>query len=109
MTLSDERPSSFFRIARGHHPESGGRFQVANELRAPVATPDDSHTYHDQKPPSPNSTTRTVRASVRRYSVVERFQIQHRSISTISSKSTRLRPITCHRPVIPGLTERRER
>ncbi len=62
-----------------------------------------------QYAPSPLITARGVRIRILKSSQGDQDVAYRRSSRTISSNLTRLRPLTCHNPVIPGLTSNTRR
>src|SRR5262249_16876224 len=55
-----------------------------------------------QKAPFPVRTAGMVRSRMRRSSPSDQFSMYVMSSSTCSANPSSLRPVTCHRPVMPG-------
>src|SRR5712692_56281 len=96
-------------VAYGLHLAAGVAREVAYQVGPPVAAPHyaDPHGFapplHAARPEL-NSTTGIVFTRIWRSSHSDQRRTYSTSSSHICRKLTRLRPDTCHKPVIPGFT-----
>src|SRR6266478_4204946 len=65
--------------------------------------------FGGQYAPSPDTTARGVRIRILTSSQGDHVLAYFKSRRTMSSNFTRLRPFTCHRPVIPGFASSKRR